>query len=223
MVNKLTKSGLAVAAVWTLCMPQLAGAQDPAWAAPSYIEPGTQIEVTTTEAIDSTVVDGRVYTGIVDEDVYDASGRLAILKGATTELVIRRGPGNELVLDLDSVTVNGQRYGVDATRHPVASGGIDIRNSGLGANEETVRNVGGGALLGTVIGAIVGGGEGAAVGAVAGAGVGAAAQILTHGKRVNVPAETELTYRLRSGLNLGVRDTGFMRDGIHYHHYDSEN
>jgi hypothetical protein len=56
--------------------------------------------------------------------------------------------------------------------------------------------------------------------AVAGAAVGAAAQILTKGKRIHVPDETLLNYRLQSGLDLDVRDTGYERDGFHYHKFD---
>jgi hypothetical protein len=208
-----------VAILWTLGAGQ-SSAQS--WQPLQYIDPGTSIQVRTTSAIDESTTDGRVFTGVVDEDVRDTSGRLAIPRGATAELVVRTGDGNELYLDLDSVSVNSQRYAVDATRHPVVKGGIDVKNSGIGNNDETVRNVGGGALLGTVIGAIVGGGKGAAVGAVAGAAVGAGAQIATHGRRVSVPAETLLTYRLQSGLDLGVKDTGYDRDGVHYHHYGSE-
>ena len=111
-------------------------------------------------------------------------------RSATAELVVRTGASDELYLDLDSISVNGQRYAVDATRHPVAKGGIDVKNSGIGNNDETVKHVGGGALIGTVIGAIVGGGKGAAIGAATGAAVGAGVQIVTHGRRVNVPAET---------------------------------
>jgi hypothetical protein len=211
--------GAALAAL--LCLPQVADAQT--WTALSRIEQGTSVDVRTTEPIDSQTMDGRVFTGVVDHDVVDTQGRLAIPEGATTELVVRRGPGNELVLDLDSITINNRRYGVDATRKPIPNEGIDIKNSGLGNNRETIRNVGGGALLGTVIGAIIGGGKGAAVGAATGAAVGAGAQILTHGMRVNVPAETVVTYRLQSPLNLDVKDTGYMREGLHYHYYGEEN
>ena len=208
-----------VAMGWTLGLGQ-ASAQS--WQPLQYIEPGTSVQVRTTQSIDQSTMDGRVFTGVVEEDVRDANGKLAFIKGATAELVVRTGPENELYLDLDSITVNGQRYAVDATRHPVPKGGIDIKNSGIGNNEETVKNVGGGALLGTIIGAIAGGGKGAAVGAAAGAAVGAGVQVLTHGKRVNVPAETLLTYRLQSGLDLGVKDTGYDRDGYHYHRYSGE-
>jgi hypothetical protein len=161
-----------------------------------------------------------VYTGTVESDVQDSQGRLAIPAGATAELVVRRDPDNDFVLDLDSVTVNGRRYGVDATRNRIGTSGVDIRNSGIGANKETAVNVGGGALLGALLGAAIGGGDAAAAGAVAGAAVGATAQILTKGNRIHVPDETLLNYRLQSSLNIDVRDTGYMRDGFHYHHFD---
>jgi hypothetical protein len=210
-------SGAAVAAM--LCAPQLATAQT--WTALSRIDPGTTIQVRTTEKIDTQAMDGRVYTGTIENDVMDTQGRLAITAGSTAELVVRRGPDNDLVLDLDSVTINTRRYGVDATRNKIGTGGVDIRNSGIGANSETARNVGGGALLGAILGGVIGGGDGAAAGAVAGAAVGAGAQILTKGRRVSVPAETVLSYRLQSGLDVDVKDTGYMREGNHYHRYEN--
>jgi hypothetical protein len=210
------KALAGVAMVWTLGLGQVSAQT---WQPLQYINPGTTVRVRTTQPVDQSTMDGRVFTGVVDADVRDNNGQLAIPRGATTELVVRRGPNNELYLDLDSITVNGQRYGVDATRHQVPNGGIDIQNSGIGNNSETVQNVGGGALLGTIIGAIVGGGKGAAVGAATGAAVGAGVQVVTHGGRVSVPAETLLTYRLQSGLDLGVQDTGYDQNGLHYHRY----
>jgi hypothetical protein len=208
-------TGAAMAAL--LVSPALSHAQS--W---KYLDPvpsGTTIQVRTTEAIDAQTMDGRIYRGIVESEVRDAQGNLAIPQGATAELVVRRGPDNELVLDLDSVTVHGRRYGVDATRNRIG-GGVDIRNSGIGANKETARNVGGGALLGAILGGVIGGGDGAAAGAAAGAAVGAGAQILTKGRRVNVPAEALISYRLQSDMFLDVADSGFDRDGRHYHKYD---
>jgi len=41
-----------------------------------------------------------------------------------------------------------------------------------------------------------------------------AAQIYTHGKRVSVPAESLLTFKLDEDLALGVADTGFTRNGF---------
>jgi hypothetical protein len=205
--------------VATAALLGAAPAQAQSWEYINPIPSGTTLQVRTTETIETQTMDGRIFKGIVESDVKDAQGRLAIPRGATAELVVRRDADNDLVVDLDSVTVNGRRYGVDATRNRVG-GGIDIRNSGIGANKETVRNVGGGALLGAILGAAIGGGDGAAAGAAAGAAVGAGAQILTKGRRVNVPAETLLSYRLQSDMNLDVRDSGYDREGYHYHKYD---
>ena len=214
--EKVAKLTTAVAAV-ALLMPTVGSAQS--WDYVNPIPAGTTLQVRTTEAIDTQSMDGRIFTGTIENDVRDTQGRLAIPRGATAELVVRRDADNDLVLDLDSVTVNGRRYGVDATRNRVG-GGIDIKNSGIGANKETARNVGGGALLGAILGAVIGGGDGAAAGAAAGAAVGAGAQILTKGRRVNVPAEALLSYKLQSDMNLDIRDSGFDREGRHFHSYD---
>ena len=208
-------SAAGVIALALLCSSQIVGAQ--AWTALSTIESGTALQIRVTEAIDTQAADGRVFTGIVDSDVRDTQGRLAIASGSTAEMVVRKTADNELVLDLDSVTVNGRRYGVDATRARLG----ESSNSGLGANKETARNVGGGAALGAILGAVIGGGDGAAAGAVAGAAAGAAVQILTKGNRISVPAEAMLNYRLQSDLNLDVRDTGFERDGQHFHRFEN--
>jgi hypothetical protein len=208
-------TGAALAAL--LVSPSLSNAQS--W---KYLDPvpaGTTIQVRTTELIDAQTLDGRIYKGIVEADVRDAQGQIAIPSGATAELVVRRDADNDLVLDLDSVTVHGRRYGVDATRNRLG-GGIDIRNTGIAANKETARNVGGGAVLGAILGAVIGGGDGAAAGAAAGAAVGAGAQILTKGRRVNVPAEALLSYRLQSDMFLDVQDSGYDQEGRHYHKYD---
>ncbi|RPI55198.1 MAG: hypothetical protein EHM55_08580 [Acidobacteria bacterium] len=217
--QEVLRNVMGVAAAAMLCAPSAAGAQS--WTFVDPIPAGTSIQVRTTEAIDTRTMDGRIYTGTIENDVRDADGRLAIPRGATAELVVRRASEDELVLDLDSVTINGRRYGIDATRNRVGTAGVDVRDSGLGANRETARNVGGGAVLGAILGAVIGGGDGAAAGAVAGAAVGAGAQILTRGNRVAVPAETLLSYRLQSDLKLDVQDSGYDRDGFHYHRYNN--
>jgi hypothetical protein len=214
----VVRNVMGVAAAAMLFAPS-AGAQS--WTFVDPIPAGTSIQIRTTDKIDTQSIDGRIYTGTVENDVRDVQGRLAIPAGATAELVVRRVSDDEIVLDLDSVMINGRRYGVDATRNRVGTSGVDVRDSGIGANRETARNVGGGAVLGAILGAVIGGGDGAAAGAVAGAAVGAGAQILTRGRRVTVPAETLLSYRLQSDLNLDVRDSGYDRDGFHYHRYDN--
>jgi hypothetical protein len=85
------------------------------------IEPGTTIPVRTNETIDVDRKDDRVYTGTVDQDVRGENGRLAIPRGSSVELVVRVALDNDLILDLDSVIVNGQRFAVKADPNRIES------------------------------------------------------------------------------------------------------
>lgn len=76
------------------------------------IEPGTVLAVRTNQSIESGKRDYQVYSGIVDEDVRGDNGRLAIPRGSTVELIVRVAQDNDLIIDLESVTVNGQRYAI---------------------------------------------------------------------------------------------------------------
>jgi hypothetical protein len=76
------------------------------------IEPGTTVAVRTSQFIDSDRKDNRVYYGTVTQDVRGEHGRLAIPRGAQVELIVRTAKDNDLILDLESVTVAGQRYGI---------------------------------------------------------------------------------------------------------------
>jgi len=192
------------------------GAQSRRWEALSQIPSGTMVQVRATQPIRSSSYDGRIYQGIVDQDVLDDQGRLAIPNGATAELMVRRTGDNEFIIDLESVNVNGRRYAVDANANVVGTSG-DRRDPNIRINKETGKYVGGGAIIGSIIGAVAGGAKGAAVGAAAGAAAGVGAQIATHGGTIDVPAEALLSYRLTRPLNLDVRDTGYDREGVHYH------
>ena len=85
------------------------------------IEPGTNIQVRTNDAIDAERFDNRVYYGIVEQDVRGDNGRLAIPRGSRVELIVRVMRDNDLVLDLESVTVNGQRYAIQTEKNRVES------------------------------------------------------------------------------------------------------
>jgi len=78
------------------------------------IEPGTNISIRTNNAIDVERSDNRVYYGVVDQEVRGENGRLGIPKGSRVELIVRVMRDNDLILDLESVTVNGQRYALQA-------------------------------------------------------------------------------------------------------------
>jgi hypothetical protein len=178
------------------------------------IDAGTEVAVRTTEPIDVQSLDGRIYSAVVDQDVLESStGRMVIPAGSPVELEARDVHDGDLILDLDSVTVNGRRYGVRAAaeRIDTSRGGVD---SGKAAEY-----IGGGALLGTIVGAITGGGKGAAIGAAAGAAAGAGVVYATRGRRIRVPDEAVVTFRLDRPLDVDVPDDGFMRDRQHYHPY----
>jgi hypothetical protein len=100
--------------------------------------PGTSITVRPTEVIDVERKDNRVYTAIVDRDVKGGNGQLAIPRGSTAELIVRVVRDNDLILDLESVTVNGQRYAIKTDINRVESDRDD-------------------SLVGSIVGAINGG------------------------------------------------------------------
>ncbi len=85
------------------------------------IEPGTTLAVRLNDNIDVTHGDNRVYMGRVDHDVRGDNGRLAIPRDSPVELMVRTNRDNQLVLDVDSVTVNGQRFAVRANADHIES------------------------------------------------------------------------------------------------------
>jgi hypothetical protein len=164
---------------------------------------GTEFSIRSNEAIDSkTATVGQHFLAVVERDILDSTGALAIPKGSDAQLVIRSTAGgsmtktSDLVLDVDSVTVAGTRYIVSTTDMGTKG------RQGLGANKRTAEMVGGGAAIGALIGALVGHGKGAAIGAGVGAAAGAGGEVLTKGKEVRVPAETVMNFKLDKDLSL---------------------
>jgi hypothetical protein len=170
----------------------------------AYIIPAnTEIQVRTNDAIDSRTTDGgRTYAAEIYQDVLGENGKVVVPRGSRAELVIRElkeggtVSAPRLVLDLQNVEVNGQRYLVSTEDLSQSN------NAGIGKNRRTAEMVGGGAALGGIIGAIAGGGKGAAIGAAVGAAAGGTAQVLTKGDRVRVPAETVLKFQLDQPVRL---------------------
>lgn len=199
---------VSAAMIWTLPLASAAPVQSSRIS--TAIDAGTTVPVRTNEDIDTKDADGRVFHGVVDEDVKDRNGRILIPKGSDVDLLVRKTGKDELSLDLDSVKINGRRYGVEADESVVGSD----RKEGIGTNKRTGKYVGGGAALGAIIGAIAGGGKGAAIGAGAGAAAGAGTQVLTRGKSVHVPAESLLTFRLTAPLRP-MTDQGYVPNGNH--------
>jgi hypothetical protein len=172
----------------------------------------TDITVRTNEAIKVNQADtGKTFDGVVNQDVVGQNGNVVIPRGSAATLVVRDLPGDEKALDLESVTVDGNRYMISA------EGQSYKQKEGVGKNKRTAKYVGGGALLGTIVGAIAGGGKGAAIGAIAGGAAGAGAQTITRGKEIRVPAESLLTFHLDQPVQLqGARGRGVRTQRYHY-------
>src|SRR5262249_28097227 len=67
------------------------------------INPGTFVTVRTTQTIASDRTDGRIFNGVVADDVWDEYGRLAvpaIPRGSRVTMTVRTARDGDLVLDL---------------------------------------------------------------------------------------------------------------------------
>ena len=164
---------------------------------------GTELVVRTVETIDSrNSGPDQIFSAIVEQAVADDAGRVVIPGGSSAQLLIRQMSSGgstgspEMVLDIQSITIDGRRYLVSTLDLTLESG------TGIGKNKRTAETVGAGAVLGTIIGAIAGGGKGAAIGVLAGAAGGAGVQVLTRGRDVQVPSETVLRFRLDKAVRL---------------------
>jgi hypothetical protein len=102
------------------------------------IESGTIIAVRTNDTIDVERNDYQVYRGMVDQDVRGNDGRLAIPRGSNVELIVRVARDNDLIIDLESVSVNGNRYAIKTQAN----------------RQESQRDD---SLVGSIVGAIQGG------------------------------------------------------------------
>jgi hypothetical protein len=157
--------------------------------------------------------DGRVFASSVAQDVRNRKHDLIIPRSSQVELVVRRLPDNEMELDFDSVTVNGERYALDTAAYAMES----ESNCPGATNKRTVEYAGGNPMLGNILTGMSGRAEGTATAnacIAAGPGTG----LTTRGSSINVPAGSLLTIQLVQPLRAGVDDNGYMRAGVHYHH-----
>src|SRR5204863_8022061 len=123
---------------------------------------GTEVSVRTDETIDSKkAVQGQTFAAEVSKDVRDAAGDIVIPRGSNAQIVIRSASkggrftgASDLVLDLESVSVDGRSYEISTTDMEQKG------KAGIGANKRTGIFTGGGAAVGAIIGAIAGGGKG---------------------------------------------------------------
>jgi hypothetical protein len=101
--------------------------------------------------------------------------------------------GALLVLKLTSINVNGAER-----RIQTASLTTELKGKG----KRTALMTGGGGAFGAIVGGLAGGGKGAAIGAAAGAGAGVGGSALTGNKEILFPAESALSFKLTSSLQV---------------------
>jgi hypothetical protein len=101
------------------------------------IHAGTTIIVRTLDDIDTDTSDRRVYRGVVAQDVLDKKRHIVVPRGSDVKLIVRKVADDQIAIDLDSITINGQRFSMGT-------------ESGVDSGEE----------FGTIIGAIAGGSKG---------------------------------------------------------------
>jgi hypothetical protein len=167
---------------------------------PMTIPGGTVLKIRMIDSVDSEVNQlGQTFQASLDDPIM-VDGETAVPRGAdvVAKLVEDRQSGKitgrtELTLDLVSIRVNGRM--VDLVTE-------EVTTSSESRTARSGKVIGGTAAVGAILGGIFGGGKGAAIGATSGAGAGAAAQVLTKGQRVRIPAETRLSFTLQNPVRI---------------------
>jgi hypothetical protein len=167
---------------------------------------GTSVAIRLLDPIDSeTAQPGQTFRATLDAPLptdgdvavpsgYDVKGHVVDVKSAG-----KFAGQSLLVLELDSVSVGGRLYGIEADPY---------RRQGKNRTTNTAEKVGAGAVIGAIIGGIAGGGKGAGIGAAAGGGIGGGVQAAGKGQQINLPSETVLSFTLRSPLTVTLTDKG---------------
>ncbi|MGZ4836291.1 MAG: BON domain-containing protein [Terriglobales bacterium] len=166
---------------------------------------GTSMAIRLIDSIDSEKAQpGQTFRATLDAPLpsdgdavpsgYDIKGHIEDVKSAG-----KFAGQSILVLQLDSISVGGKLYGIDADPY---------RRQGKNRTTNTAEKVGGGAVVGAILGGIIGGGKGAGVGAAAGGGLGGGVQAAGKGQQIQLPSETVLSFTLRSPLTVTLAEQG---------------
>lgn len=80
----------------------------------------------------------------------------------------------------------------------------ELSNKAQGRGTNTAERAGGGAAFGAVVGALAGGGAGAGIGAASGGALGLGANVLTHGKEIDLKPEQLLQFHTAAPLDVRI-------------------
>ncbi len=167
---------------------------------PIVIPAGTVLNVKLTQALSSkTAQPGDPFTATLADPIV-AHGKTVIPAGATVtgKVVDAKSKGKvkgeaRLELAATSISVHGKTYPIQASMQGLSE---------KGKGKRTAATTGGGAAGGALIGGLAGGGKGAGIGALVGAGVGFAGGAFTGNKQIELPAESQLSFKLSAPLTL---------------------
>lgn len=170
---------------------------------PVVVPAGTTLTVRLGEPVGSKIsTTGQTFRATLAHDI-TVDGSTLISRGSSaTGTVVDAKPlgrfkgGALLELRLTSIAVQG-------TEHRIQTAAVTTEEKGKG--KRTAVMTGGGGALGAIIGGIAGGGKGAAIGAAAGAGAGVGGAAFTGNKEIVFPAESALSFKLRSPLEVTPR------------------
>ena len=161
---------------------------------------GTLLRVRLNQSIDTaTEHSGDSFTATLDAPVI-VKEKVIIPKGTTFRGRVTSAKGSGrlrgravLSMKLESFEMHHQNYPVVTSTDTRVSGSHKKRNLTL---------IGGGSGVGALIGGLAGGGKGALIGAGAGAAAGTTGAALTGKKDIHIPAETVMTFSLKSAVRL---------------------
>lgn len=157
-------------------------------------------ELNTGTTAQGTVFDGTLETPLIVDGVTVAS-RGSLVHGRVTNVVSsgRLKQPAELSLMLTSITPTGGQ------QTPISTQAWTV--SGKSHKRRDIEMMGGGAAVGAVIGAIAGGGKGAAIGTLVGGAGGTGAAYATGKKEIDIPTETQITFRLSAPASFTMQQT----------------
>ena len=198
--NTATPSGAAGGSAASSSAPPSESARNRAEAQPVVVPAGTILTVRLGQAVGSKISQpGDSFSATLSSPV-EVDGNTVIPRGARASGVVvdakplgRFKGGAVLELKLNSITVNGSERSIQTSA---------VTRTAKGKGKRTGVLAGGGAAVGALIGGLAGGGKGAAIGAVAGGGAGAGGAAFTGNTNIVLPAESALSFRLISPLEV---------------------
>jgi hypothetical protein len=167
---------------------------------PIVIPAGTVIDVSLSQPLSSkTAQPGQPFSGTLAQPIV-VHGKTVIPSGAkvTGKVVDAKSKGKfkgeaRLELAVTTISVHGKQYPIQASMQGLTE---------KGKGKRTAATTGGGAAGGALIGGLAGGGKGAGIGALLGAGVGLAGGAFTGNKQIELPAESQLAFKLTAPVTL---------------------